>query len=137
MARARAASRLAVAHALLQLAEDLPPLLASLTHEQIWARPGASASIGFQLGAQARSVVIMFMTPEALASFRRVHGWKIGVDGSVALELAVAAGITQGKAAALIDAASALILEEKLPLTARALPPWRNSPLTVSCGSLT
>lgn len=44
-----------------------------------------SASIGFQLGAQARSVVIVFMTPEALASFRRVDGWKVGVDGSVAL----------------------------------------------------
>jgi lipid-binding SYLF domain-containing protein len=44
-----------------------------------------SASIGFQLGAQARSVIIVFMTEEALAGFRRVHGWKVGVDGSVAL----------------------------------------------------
>jgi lipid-binding SYLF domain-containing protein len=44
-----------------------------------------SASIGFQLGAQARSVVIMFMTPEALAGFRRVEGFKVGVDGSVAI----------------------------------------------------
>ena len=44
-----------------------------------------SASIGFQLGAQARSVIIVFMTPEALAGFRRVDGWKVGVDGSVAL----------------------------------------------------
>lgn len=44
-----------------------------------------SASIGFQLGAQARSVIIVFMTPEALESFRRVDGWKVGVDGSVAL----------------------------------------------------
>jgi len=44
-----------------------------------------SASIGFQLGAQARSVIIVFMTPEALASFRRVDGWKVGVDGSVAV----------------------------------------------------
>ncbi len=44
-----------------------------------------SASIGFQFGAQARSVVIMFMTPESLASFRRKQGWKIGVDGSVAI----------------------------------------------------
>ena len=44
-----------------------------------------SASIGFQLGAQARSVIIVFMTEDALASFRRVHGWKIGVDASVAL----------------------------------------------------
>jgi lipid-binding SYLF domain-containing protein len=44
-----------------------------------------SASIGFQLGAQARSVIIVFMTPEALAGFRRVDGWKVGVDGSIAL----------------------------------------------------
>ncbi len=45
----------------------------------------ASASIGFQLGAQARSVIIVFMTEEALAGFRRVDGWKVGVDGSVAI----------------------------------------------------
>jgi lipid-binding SYLF domain-containing protein len=44
-----------------------------------------SASFGFQLGAQARSVVIAFMTPEALDAFRAVNGWKVGVDGSVAL----------------------------------------------------
>jgi lipid-binding SYLF domain-containing protein len=44
-----------------------------------------SASFGFQLGAQARSVIILFMTPEALANFRRVYGWKVGIDGSVAL----------------------------------------------------
>src|SRR5215813_9819804 len=44
-----------------------------------------SASFGFQLGAQARSVIIAFMTPEALEGFRRVRGWKVGVDGSVAL----------------------------------------------------
>jgi len=44
-----------------------------------------SASIGFQLGAQARSIIIVFMTPEALDGFRRVNGWKVGVDGSVAL----------------------------------------------------
>ncbi len=50
-----------------------------------------SASVGFQLGAQARSVVIMFMTPDALASFRRTDGWKVGVDGSVAI-ITVGAG---------------------------------------------
>jgi lipid-binding SYLF domain-containing protein len=44
-----------------------------------------SASFGFQLGIQARSVMILFMTPEALDSFRRKDGWKIGVDGSVTL----------------------------------------------------
>jgi lipid-binding SYLF domain-containing protein len=50
-----------------------------------------SASVGFQLGAQARSVIIMFMTADALASFQRVDGWKVGVDGSVAL-ITVGAG---------------------------------------------
>jgi lipid-binding SYLF domain-containing protein len=50
-----------------------------------------AASFGFQIGAQARSVSIMFMTPEALASFRRVDGWKVGVDGSVAI-ITVGAG---------------------------------------------
>jgi lipid-binding SYLF domain-containing protein len=50
-----------------------------------------SASIGFQLGAQSRSVIIVFMTPEALAGFRRTHGWKVGVDASVAI-ITVGAG---------------------------------------------
>jgi lipid-binding SYLF domain-containing protein len=44
-----------------------------------------SASVGLQFGAQARSVIIVFMTEDALASFRRVDGWKVGVDGSVAI----------------------------------------------------
>lgn len=44
-----------------------------------------SASFGFQLGVQERSVIIMFMTPEALEGFRRKAGFKIGVDGSVAI----------------------------------------------------
>jgi lipid-binding SYLF domain-containing protein len=44
-----------------------------------------SASFGFQLGAQERSVIIMFMTQSALDTFYRRAGWKIGVDGSVAI----------------------------------------------------
>jgi lipid-binding SYLF domain-containing protein len=44
-----------------------------------------SASIGFQLGAQSRAVIIMFMTERSLAKFRRSHGWEAGVDGSVTL----------------------------------------------------
>jgi lipid-binding SYLF domain-containing protein len=44
-----------------------------------------SASVGFQLGAQARSVIILFMTNDALDHFRSTHGWKVGVDGSVAV----------------------------------------------------
>ena len=45
----------------------------------------ASASIGLQLGVQKKSVVIMFMTAEALKKFRDSEGWKAGVDGSVAI----------------------------------------------------
>jgi lipid-binding SYLF domain-containing protein len=44
-----------------------------------------SGSIGLQLGAQAKSIVIAFMTQEALSKFRNSSGWKVGVDGSVAL----------------------------------------------------
>ena len=42
-----------------------------------------SGSIGFQLGAQARSVIIMFMTDQALAQFQAMDGWKVGIDGSI------------------------------------------------------
>ena len=52
----------------------------------------ASASIGFQLGVQARSQIILFMTENALAKFRRSEGWKAGVDGSVALATLGAGG---------------------------------------------
>jgi lipid-binding SYLF domain-containing protein len=45
----------------------------------------AAASIGFQLGAQSKSVVLVFMTNEALNHFQSSKGWKAGVDGSVAL----------------------------------------------------
>ena len=44
-----------------------------------------SASFGFQLGVQERSVIIMFMTQDALRGFDQRAGWKIGVDGSVAI----------------------------------------------------
>ena len=45
----------------------------------------ASASIGFQLGVQEKSVAIAFLTDEALTNFMKSDGWKVGVDGSVAL----------------------------------------------------
>jgi lipid-binding SYLF domain-containing protein len=44
-----------------------------------------SASFGFQLGVQERSVIIMFMTQDALIGFEQRAGWKVGVDGSVAI----------------------------------------------------
>jgi lipid-binding SYLF domain-containing protein len=45
----------------------------------------AAASIGLQLGAQSKSVVIIFMANKALSDFQNSKGWKAGVDGSVAL----------------------------------------------------
>jgi lipid-binding SYLF domain-containing protein len=56
----------------------------------IRGRPGGyynliSGSFGFQLGVQTRTVIIMFMTEQALASFEGTYGWKVGVDGSVAI----------------------------------------------------
>jgi lipid-binding SYLF domain-containing protein len=44
-----------------------------------------AGSVGLQLGAQAKSIVIAFMTKESLQKFRDSEGWKVGVDGSVAL----------------------------------------------------
>jgi lipid-binding SYLF domain-containing protein len=45
----------------------------------------SSGSIGLQAGAQARSIVIAFMTQSALDQFRNSNGWRVGIDGSVAL----------------------------------------------------
>ncbi len=45
----------------------------------------AAASIGFQLGAQVKTVILVFMTDDALKGFRTSDGWEAGVDGSVAL----------------------------------------------------
>jgi len=45
----------------------------------------AAASIGLQAGAQSKAIVIVFMTEAALLKFQRSEGWKVGVDGSVAL----------------------------------------------------
>lgn len=59
----------------------------------------ASASIGFQLGAQARSQIVLFMTSNALDKFRRSQGWKAGVDGSVALATLGAGGAIDSETA--------------------------------------
>lgn len=50
-----------------------------------------AASIGFQLGAQSKTIVILFTKQGALDHFRKSEGWKAGVDGSVAL-ITVGAG---------------------------------------------
>ena len=45
----------------------------------------ASASVGWQLGAQERSQVILFMTKDAYEHFQKSEGWDVGVDGSIAI----------------------------------------------------
>ena len=45
----------------------------------------AAGSVGFQVGAQAMDIIILFMTDEALKGFRASKGWEAGIDGNVAL----------------------------------------------------
>ena len=44
-----------------------------------------SASFGWQIGAQSKAVIFLFMTQEALDKFRNSEGWTAGVDASVAV----------------------------------------------------
>ena len=44
-----------------------------------------SGSIGLQIGGQAKDIILLFMTDEALKQFRASSGWEAGVDGNVAL----------------------------------------------------
>ena len=44
-----------------------------------------AASFGLQFGAQAKTIVIVFLNEDALKGFRSSDGWKVGVDGSVAV----------------------------------------------------
>jgi lipid-binding SYLF domain-containing protein len=49
----------------------------------------AAGSIGFQLGAQRKSILVAFMTDQALNNFqaqaRTDNSWVVGVDGSITL----------------------------------------------------
>lgn len=44
-----------------------------------------SVSFGFQLGLQAKSEVILFMTQDSYRNFADHDGWEAGVDGSIAV----------------------------------------------------
>ena len=44
-----------------------------------------SGSVGFQIGGEAKDIVIMFMTDTVLKQFQASKGWEVGVDGNVAL----------------------------------------------------
>lgn len=45
----------------------------------------SAASIGAQLGVKQKSIVISFMTDQALKSFEDSNGWEVGVDGSITI----------------------------------------------------
>ena len=45
----------------------------------------ASGSLGFQIGGEAKDIIIAFNNDEALKKFRTARGWEAGVDGNVAL----------------------------------------------------
>ena len=44
-----------------------------------------AGSFGLQLGAQTKTIVLVFLDEDALKQFRKSEGWKVGVDGSVAV----------------------------------------------------
>ncbi len=52
----------------------------------------AAASIGLQLGAQKKDIIIVFLQDAPLKKFQASEGWKVGVDGSVVLIDVGAAG---------------------------------------------
>jgi len=58
-----------------------------------------SGSVGFQIGGQAKDLIIAFMSSDALKKFRDSMGWQAGVDGNVAL-ITVGAGESAITAAA-------------------------------------
>ena len=44
-----------------------------------------TGSVGWQIGAQSKALVFLFMTQDALEKFRSGSGWVGGVDASVAV----------------------------------------------------
>ncbi len=58
-----------------------------------------TGSVGWQIGAQSRALVFLFMTEDALERFKASHGWSGGVDASVALLTVGANGAVDANAA--------------------------------------
>jgi lipid-binding SYLF domain-containing protein len=56
----------------------------------------SSVSLGVQVGAQSRSLVLMFMTQDALDRLMAHRGWTAGADASVALLHVGANGTLEG-----------------------------------------
>ncbi len=64
-----------------------------------------SASVGLQIGAQSKAIIILFMTQDALDKFRATKGWSVGGDASVAvLKVGANGAIDSNSVRAPIDA---------------------------------
>ncbi len=57
----------------------------------------AAASFGLQIGAQAKDMIIAFMTDEALKKFQDSKNWEAGVDGNIAVINLGAGGVLDTK----------------------------------------
>ena len=44
-----------------------------------------SGSLGLQIGAEDKDIIILFMTDDALNQFKASKGWEVGVDANVAV----------------------------------------------------
>ena len=44
-----------------------------------------SGSVGFQIGAEAKDMILAFMTDDVLNKFQASKGWEAGIDGNVAI----------------------------------------------------
>ena len=49
-------------------------------------------SLGWQIGAQSRAVVLMFLTQDALERFRKSSGWTVDADATVSIARVGATG---------------------------------------------
>jgi len=56
-----------------------------------------AASYGWQIGAQAKDLVVAFMTDEALKKFQETKGFEVGIDGNIAIINIGAGGVLDTK----------------------------------------
>lgn len=52
-----------------------------------------AGSVGWQVGAQSKSIILMFLTQDAYEKFLHSSGWTAGVDATVALATVGANGV--------------------------------------------
>jgi lipid-binding SYLF domain-containing protein len=70
-----------------------------------------SVSVGFQLGIQSKSIMVFFLTDQALQDFKNSSGFQVGVNGSITV---IAAGLHAGiNTATLTSPIVAVILDPK------------------------